>query len=393
MRLNGLRILLVGLAMWGVVRTALDFLSPSETSDRPVQAKEEMEDDPGRWVPLTEEEKRLYQEQEAQVCGHPLQHCCVGQCRRLVDKHDNASSLYVQWSKPLANLTNVIEYMAQQDIPCNLWFVGYSTTGDQAIGALCELMREGGYELAQDTECVDYSNSQWNESTGCGCKGFFQGHGGECTIEQGLPNAQFYTLVHPDKKDCPIVTVGHSGTSTFMGSYEHIRDKAYYQKGGVMIWNHGVHCNERTICIGQELNSSLAAYVAAQKQQLETNSNLTNPWHILYREAEHQHFPTATGYYVKGWQNAAPKSGSVCTPIQRLDDWRNSEAQDFLDQLYAITNVSVPIISLSNATEPLHFMHSTSMKDCTHYCYSPWRFKLTWEGMLKGLQELVPPAT
>ena len=166
-----------------------------------------------------------------------------------------------------------------------------------------------------------------------------------------------------------------------------------------MIWNRGVHCNDRNICIGENLNSSLGAYIAAQKQEVEANNSTRNPWHILYREAEHQHFPTPTGYYkpMNGWQKwfnskwRKSKSANVCVPMQRVDDWRNSEARDFLHQLHATTNVSVPVISLAKATEPLHFMHPTSNEDCTHYCYSPWRFKLTWDGMLKGLQNLVPP--
>jgi hypothetical protein len=48
----------------------------------------------------------------------------------------------------------------------------------------------------------------------------------------------------------------------------------------------------------------------------------------------------------------------------------------------------VPIVRIFNALKPKWDFHSDNSGDCTHYCYTPWRFHLTWDGMLKGLQSL-----
>ncbi len=97
------------------------------------------------WIPVTKEEKWEYLIREKRVCKNPLRHCCIGQGRQLISHHKKVSQLFIKWSQPLANLDHLLDYMSKQNIPCNMWFVGFSMSGDHAIGALCELMRDHGY--------------------------------------------------------------------------------------------------------------------------------------------------------------------------------------------------------------------------------------------------------
>lgn len=204
-----------------------------------------------------------YQKREKHVCGHPFQHCCIGQCRQLSSKLSakEASVLYAKWNLPLANLSTVLDYMGQHNIPCNLW-IGMSLSGDQAIGALCELMRDAGYELDTTTnhqeECVAYANWKWAEGRALNCS---RTDGKEV----GQPSAQYYRLVHPsyraqqqqNKIKCPVVTIAHSGIGRIVSNESY----QYLKRGGVMIWNHGVHCNKRGGCIANMMNQSIAPFV------------------------------------------------------------------------------------------------------------------------------------
>ena len=45
----------------------------------------------------------------------------------------------------------------------------------------------------------------------------------------------------------------------------------------------------------------------------------------------------------------------------------------------------VPIIKAFDAQKPLAMFHYD--QDCAYYCYSPWRFDLTWHGVVLGLQQ------
>mmetsp|Transcript_8858 Transcript_8858/g.20102 ORF Transcript_8858/g.20102 Transcript_8858/m.20102 type:complete len:123 (-) Transcript_8858:260-628(-) len=108
-------------------------------------------------------------------------------------------------------------------------------------------------------------------------------------------------------------------------------------------------------------------------------------WETMFRETEHQHFATSNGYYEEGVANLTSRP---CRPIVNNSDYRTTELHDLVRSL----NETTPIIALEEATRPLHYMHGfdveRSIYDCTHYTFTPWKHKLTWQGILDGLRTL-----
>ena len=313
-----------------------------------------------RWVSLTEDERRLYITKEKIVCGKPFQHCCIGQGRQLGTKHNNISQLFIKWKNPLSNITTLLDYMSSKAIPCNLWFFGMSLSGDQAIGALCALMRDANYTLLIN-ECVPYANERWNEEDALNCT----------LSKKGMPTSQYYKLTNPNRASCPVVTVAHTSMSCTPKD-----SQLYFEKGGVIIVNHGVHCNEPG-CVTSKLESWF--------KDLSFMSE--KGWRVMYRETERQHYASANGYY------AINMTKQKCRSLEAIGgDYRNEEARTFLHKLALVENITIPIIPLASATEPLYFMHGFDSErgkfDCTHYVYSPWRLELTWNGILWGLKGL-----
>jgi hypothetical protein len=109
-------------------------------------------------------------------------------------------------------------------------------------------------------------------------------------------------------------------------------------------------------------------------------------WHILWRETEHQHFSTPNGYFKEG-----ESRNRCCAIANSSNNYLNEEANKFLSNLTLTNNMTIPVIPLAKASEPLYFMHlyhdrTKKTFDCTHYVYSPWRFEVTWDGMLQALK-------
>ena len=324
-----------------------------------------------RWIPLTQDERSQYLNREKLVCGNPFRHCCLGQGRQLLTRHKNISQLYIKWSESLANITTLLDYMSQHEIPCNIWFFGMSLAGDQTIGALCELMRDAGYRIEAE-ECVPYANERWNEKAALNCS----------MIKEGMPTSQYYQLMNPNRTYCPRVTLAHSTLSSDPLNASHL----YSTRGGVMVVNHGVHCSEPG-CVTTVLKTFFTDKNVLSMREQQANNNTRGNWKILYRETERQHFATSNGYHEMG---ATKKK---CRALKKVSgDYRNEEAKIFLHKLALTTNKTIPIIPLAKASEPLHFMHAFDSErkkfDCTHYVYSPWRFKLTWDGIIRGLKRL-----
>lgn len=313
------------------------------------------------WVPITEDERRAYRERERRVCGRPFRHCCLGQGRQLGSRHGNASRLEVKWSEPLADLSALLEYMSGTGVPCSLWFVGQSTSGDHAIGAICELTRDWGYEL-DPGRCVPYRNERWNESSAFNCT---------AVKPNGLE--QLYYLENPSRSSCPKVTVAQWGGGPL---WQSLQRTEFFRSGGVMLANRGMHCNARG-CVADWLRNFTERVLPKVEEK---------GWRVIWRETERQHFASPTGYMGGDALKREP-----CAAIARTGgDYRNEEAESFLRGLGP--NRTVPIVRLADATAPLHFMHAYDAErgvyDCTHYVYTPWRFRLTWDGILKALKEL-----
>jgi hypothetical protein len=312
------------------------------------------------WIPLTKKEMREYLIREKRVCKNPLHHCCIGQGRQLKSHHKNVSQLFIKWSQPLANLDHLLDYMSKQNIPCNIWFVGFSMSGDHAIGALCELMRDHGYQL-DGRKCIPYENDRWNEKDALNCS----------MSKEGMPS-HYYHLINLQRPSCPRVRIAHDGIGTINKSYPHI----YSQLGGVAVVNQGVHCNEPG-CVTDTLRMLVGEEGPLIKMREQG-------WHILWRETEHQHFDTPNGYH-----QGKSRSHKCRAISNNSNDYRNKEANLFLSNLTLTKNTTIPVIHLAKATEPLHFMHAYDEEkkvfDCTHYVYSPWRFEVTWNGILQAL--------
>lgn len=230
-----------------------------------------------------------------------------------------------------------------------------------AIGSLCELLRED-YKL-DDINCVAYPNDRWAE-----------GHKLNCTNRQADFLQQLYYLTNANRSKCPQVTISHT-------SLPRLRKKinstnAFWKhsgSGGLVIVNRGVHCTVPG-CVTKHLREFAESMMPTLGR---------HGWKTIFRETEHQHFATSTGYYKEGVANLTSRP---CRPIANNSDYRTKELHEFVRRLDEAT----PIIALEEATRPLHYMHGFDVErstyDCTHYIFTPWRFKPTWGGILEGLR-------
>lgn len=295
------------------------------------------------------------QEPYTQPCNHTFRHCCLGQCRQLRFQHPNASQLFQKWSLPLATLEDVLVYRHYHNQPCTLYFIGDSLSTDHSMSAVCQLM-EAGYELGETCN-PDFGRGPWGESNiRCNSNGTFH-----------LDWPPYVELLHPKRNICPRVVVAGSVVAASKAGVEDDprmkHSSALIKEGGIMVWNIGVHCDDPA-CLGNKLERHfLSAY--------EKREDLYSNWDIMWRETEPQHFDSEGGGY-RNRRSQQCRSGKV-------DNWRNKFVEGWL-QKHA---TNVPIVRIFDALEPLWEFHYGS-GDCTHYCYSPWRFHLTWDGMLRG---------
>ena len=271
------------------------------------------------------------------------------------------TTLY-QMEKPVVQHIHLVRLHVIQSHPLQFMVFWHVPSGDQVIGALCALMRDANYTLLTN-ECVPYANERWNEEDALNCT----------LSKKGMPTSQYYKLTNPNRTSCPVVTVAHNSMSMSRTPKD---SQLYFERGGVIIVNHGVHCKEPG-CVTSKLESWF--------KDLSFMSE--KGWRVMYRETERQHFASANGYY------AINMTKQKCHSLEEIGgDYRNKEARTFLHKLALVENTTIPIIPLASATEPLYFMHGFDSErgnfDCTHYVYSPWRLELTWDGILRGLKGL-----
>jgi hypothetical protein len=148
------------------------------------------------------------------------------------------------------------------------------------------------------------------------------------------------------------------------------------QQGGVIMWNWGMHCN-RPGCVTEHVQEMFSTFVQWMKTEMAFYD-----WDIVWRETEPQHFNTTGGIYVP---TGVSRVGTACVNQAVLDNFRNEEASAAIVQ-----NVGypIPVISLFDMLSSRAGFHSDTSGDCTHYVYTPWRFGLTWTGLLWSLTEL-----
>lgn len=307
--------------------------------------------------------------------GINLMRCCVGQCRKNYSKFStdqpeyeglflkpdmpvlagSAQSMleYLHYFRKQQNLERIkrkskmsrVERMNNKSLggrappidTCVLWYVGQSLTQDQASAAICKLTSLG-YEIPNKKKC------QINDEDGL----LF----GTCELKS--QSSQY----------CPKIRVRHTYTHAGWSRTRH----NYMDEAGPIIYNYGVHAN------------SLEAF----NEWMETNFKAEDfeaidqvgRYPFMWREHEPQHFATKDGT----WGGQA----SQCQESSTYTNYRNEAAFRFFEKNGLLGKISV--IKSFNALRPLSGFHLVG--DCTHYCYSPWRFDLTWHGIALGLQTL-----
>jgi hypothetical protein len=292
------------------------------------------ENKPPRWIPVPPEERSPSSKLPCQI----FPHCCIGQCRQIRFKHANTSLLFQKWSEPLANLTDLLHVAQTQ----TLLFLGDSLTSDHAMAAICQLM-QAGYTLGS-------------------CKPLFGGdqYGGpwgvkECSPSLSIPFTSYVDLSREGGHNITIAFERTDNPNLYNGMMSNM--------SGIMLWNIGVHCHDEA-CLREQMNETLIPLY---------QSGALRDWTFLWKETEPQHFNNIGGE----WKKEGEK---VCGPVH-VNNWRNEVARDVL------APYDIPIVPIFDALEPLWEFHYGG-EDCTHYCYSPWRFDLTWNGMVKALQSL-----
>jgi hypothetical protein len=305
-----------------------------------------------------------------------FQHCCVGQCRL---HHGSLKPEDVLWkwnderegARPLANLTDVLNYMESRKVypekSCNIFFSGDSTTSDHTMAATCQLTK-AGYKL---TSC--------NPKIG----GVHYGNDTQVVCDSNQLDFPHFILENPTAKSCQKVVIVFDDT-THHERYKEITFGSSFQNGFVAVFSWGVHCNGSGIhnetagkeCLQKKLDEFFLPYVS---------KSIYNHWTFLFREHEPQHFNTKGGLFESGQMNAH-KAQCVDTN-GKAKNWRNEETARIISKHNKNhPTKKVYTIPLFDALEPLWQNHNSQLRDCTHYCYNPFRFDVTWDGMLEALK-------
>ena len=340
------------------------------------------------WVRPSPLEIQQLQASNQKSCKNPFQHCCLGQCRQeklQIDPNesfwkpvfrDNNSSPRQQ--RPLKTILDVLDYYgstvhknnsssSSSTSPCTIVFGGDSMSSDHTMDVVCRLI-EDGYELKSCHPAIG---------------GALYGADVNVTCPQNkYPDRPHFLLEHNDPntlRTCPEVLIG----STYECPSKSIRK--WFQEppptisendwGGLVIFNWGARCKTKQdieSCLFQELEPYL---------QLAKDATMGQKWKFIYRETEPQHFNIDGGLYYSRWKENA--TFFECSRFQgSADNFRNQVALQLLEQHNL--SKSIPVIPLFSALEPLTQLHFQG-EDCTHYCYDPMRFWITWEGLYNVL--------
>lgn len=342
-----------------------------EQEDYDNKEESRFEKDEPFWVPFTFEEQQSiskYNDSSSLL----YEHCQIGQGRKANSKCDFDQMLW-KWNedrkgaKPLANVTDLLDHLEERKIyprkSCNVMFVGDSLSADHAMALNCQALSLG-YKLKS---ChIPAKNAKYGVDSQRVC-------------ERQDHKFQHFTLER-DHGSCKKLFIG-TVSPTSKGYHDTLSALARsrtYSNGMVVVYNWAVHCNTRNGCLKPVIEDTLLPYVNRITMSNFWKRYRFKNWIWLYREHEPQHFSTSNGLY----QNTTATWRKKCSrALVKPDNWRNEEVRQLLKN-YGVSK-RVPIIPIFHALEPLWWMHAAP--DCTHYCYTPKRFDVTWDGIIKAL--------
>jgi len=346
------------------------------------------------WVPVTHADLRETQALEPECRNRTnCSHCCLGQCHQVRFHHQKPRNLLYKYvgkggremstMRVLIQETKLHLFRSSPDPDqegygskvgdsdtCNIFFLGDSLSHDTAVAAICQtllLKDEYGRYLYAISSC---NPSAWGENSMnpfCDSTRHPQKYSHLGYIE--------FERTNNDPSLCQrvmLIKIGlwdpYKAQPTLGVSLVFDELATLSINKGLMIWNWGVWCNNPgDLCIANVMNHTLLPAV---------NDPRFSDWHHMWRETEPQHFNTPDGSF-------SPLVPNYCIPSWHPETWRNAEAKRFLQNNNLQTTVSwIPIAEPLTSRWQFHYP-----TDCTHYCYTPWRLHITWDGIVHALRD------
>ena len=231
-----------------------------------------------------------------------------------------------------------------------LYFIGDSLSSDHAMAAVCKL-----YSLGYEIEACNSNaigGDQYGEHDKNVCAEISQQQ------QEETPVVYFNMVSSSNPKR---IRIKYLNLLQYSGNETNI---FLHDESGVIVYNWGVWANSR-----DEMREHLSSHFANFYTRTDPNQFI-----FTWREHEPQHFDTAGGVYKDG-------VGGQCKDLDCYDNFRNVEVGEYFERTGLLEKI--PIVRIFDALIPLHEFHYAG--DCTHYCYSPWRFDVTWHGIAYSL--------
>ncbi|KAL3906608.1 MAG: hypothetical protein SGILL_009202, partial [Bacillariaceae sp.] len=337
------------------------------------------------WTP-TPQEKRNSWEQSERMSS--MEHCMLGQCRQSGIRLNASSTEYLEPrlknGVKVAGLQDVLNKMQesmtkkqQENKVCTLYFLGDSLTSDTTMAAVCTLVNTMGYQI---TRC----KSDWLGGPAYGLDREFCERNNlvdKAFESQTMQQISYFELENEDATaPCHKVRV-KMGLELMTNATGFTNVKKIFEGGkmndeyGLLIASRGVHCNSPE-CMQDYMRNHLQPLLTAPSD---------DNYQFLWREHEPQHFGHNPGAaFALG--NTTNNMG--CGPPRNgvYNNFRNEIAETFLREHGFLGNGTSQIqgiVRIYDALKPLWGLHQD--KDCTHYCFSPWRFEATWHGIYQAM--------
>jgi hypothetical protein len=146
---------------------------------------------------------------------------------------------------------------------------------------------------------------------------------------------------------------------------------------GLLIVNWGAHCNNEAC-----MTKKMALIETEMKNLTLPYSSDTMPYTFVWRESEPQHFDSADGNFRSALRSCAPFNDTK----HKGNNFRNEVAEKYIrthDLLGTGIHQFRGIARIYDAMKPMWKLHHAG--DCTHYCFSPWRFEVSWHQIYQAI--------